>query len=117
MAVIIREDEFYRYFDLVMELWPHQLTLDVGSQDAFSTLSESCLKSTFMRIHADLYANVEDWDLQVGSAITKAIYKFLCLKSDAKFGTKLSRDCIDKKAVMNIMDQYPAWSVVREKAY
>ena len=40
-----------------------------------------------MRIHADLYANVEDWDLQVGAAITKAIYKFLCLKSDANFGT------------------------------
>ena len=74
-------------FGLLGGLQPHQLTLDVGSQGAFNTLSESCLKSTFMRIHADLYANVEDWDLQVGAAITKAIYKFLCLKSDANFGT------------------------------
>ena len=113
MTAIIREDEFYRYFDLVINLWPSELTLDAGGSDTLSVLDSSWLKTTYLAIRAELYENVEDWDLQVGTSLPSAIYKFLCIKSEGQFGTMLSRDSVDKTAVMDIMDQYQTWSVLR----
>lgn len=115
MAAVIREDEFYRYFDLVIEFWPNQLTLDSAGKSTLKVLDGSWLQKTYLAVRRELRANVEDWDLQVSTAVTAAIYKFLCIKSQANFGVVLSRDCIDKAAVMEIMDQYQTWSVLRKE--
>lgn len=113
MTAIIREDEFSRYFDLIINLWPSELMLDVVDSRAISRSDNSWLQGTYMAIRAELNGNVEDWDLQVSCTITAAIYKFLCLKSENEFGTKVPRNCIDKIAVMNLIDQYKTWAVLR----
>lgn len=113
MTTVIREDDLSRYFDLVIGLWPAQLTLDSAGKSTQRVLDGSWLQKTYLAVRRELRANVEDWDLQVSTAVTAAIYKLLCIKSQANFGAVLSRDCIDKAAVMEIMDQYHAWSVLR----
>jgi hypothetical protein len=117
MTAIIKEDEFSRYFDLVIDLWPSQLTLDAMDRDAQQRPDGSWLHRTYLAIRTELYENVEDWDLQVGVSLTSAIYEFLCIKSEGQFGVTLSREFIDKTAVMDIMDQYPTWSVLRRESY
>ena len=51
----------------------------------------------------------------MSTALTSAIYRFLCIQSEAKEQATLSRDCIDEAAVMDIMDQYRTWSVLRKE--
>ena len=113
MTTVIREDDLSRYFDLVIGLWPAQLTLDSAGKSTQRVLDGSWLQKTYLAVRRELRANVEDWDLQVSSTITAAIYKFLCLKSETEFGTKVPRNCIDKIAVMNLVDQYKMWAVLR----
>jgi hypothetical protein len=113
MTAVIREDEFSRFFDLIIDLWPSELTLDIVDSNSISRSDDSWLQGTYMAVRAELNGNVEDWDLQVSSTITAAIYKFLCLKSETEFGTKVPRNCIDKIAVMNLVDQYKMWAVLR----
>ena len=115
MTAIIREDEFSRYFDLVIELWPKQLRLNIEDSEADGASGLSWLQRTYLAIRTELYENVEDWDLQVSTALTSAIYRFLCIQSEAQEQATLSRDCIDKAAVMDIMDQYRTWSVLRKE--
>jgi len=115
MAVVIREDEFSRYFDLVIELWPKQLRLNIENRETDGASGLSWLQRTYLAIRTELYENVEDWDLQVGTALTSAIYRFLCIQSEAQEQATLSRDCIDKAAVMDIMDTYRTWSVLRKE--
>lgn len=115
MTTVIREDEFSRYFNRVIGLWPSQLTLDSAGKSTVQILDGSSLQKTYLAIRAELRANVEDWDLQISTAITAAIYKFLCIKSESRFGAKLARDCVDKAAVLDIMDQYQTWSVLRKE--
>ena len=115
MTTVIREDELSRYFDLVIDLWPTQLTLDSADKSTLRVLDGSCLQKTYLAVRRELRANVEDWDLQVSTALTAAIYKFLRIKSQTHFSVVLSRDCIDKAAVMDIMDQYQTWSVLRKE--
>ena len=116
MTTVIREDEFSHYYDRVIGLWPTQLTLDSAGKSVLQVLDGSWLQKTYLAIRAELRANVEDWDLQVSTAITAAIYKFLCIKSEDRLGAKLLRDCVDKAAVMDIMDQYQTWTVLRKEA-
>ena len=113
MTTIIREDEFSRYFDLIVDLWPSELTLDIADSTAINSPDNSWLQGAYMAVRAELNGNVEDCDLQVSSTITAAIYKFLCLKSEIEFGTKVPRSCIDKAAVIYIVDQYEMWAVLR----
>jgi len=113
MATVIREDELSRYFDLVIDLWPAQLTLDSAGKSTLRVLDGSWLQNTYLTVSRELRANVEDWDLQVSTVLTAAIYKFLRIKSQTEFGAVLSRDCIDKAAVIEIIDQYQTWSVLR----
>ena len=116
MTLFIKEDELSRYFDLVIDLWPSQLTLDDLDIDARKLPDGSWLKRTYLAIRTELHENVEDWDLQVSNALTSAIYQFLCTKSEDQLETTLSRDCIDKAAVMDIMGQFQTWLVLRKES-
>ena len=115
MDTVIGEEEFSRYFDLAISLWPSQLTLDSAANSAADILDDSWLQNTYLAIRAELCGAVEDWDLQVSSAITAGIYKYLCDKAEHLMGVKVSRECVDKYAVMDIVDHYENWKVLRKE--
>lgn len=107
---VIREDQFQQCFDLVMSLWPKDRSVQVdggGKANAKASLQSSAL---YLDIYYEVLKHMEDMDCRLVHIVQYGVFQ--AVQSMSNSTGVVTRDCVDKARVRDVLNQSRAWRVV-----
>jgi hypothetical protein len=105
----IREDQFEQCFDLVMSLWPKDRSIRVngdGKANSKDSLQSSAL---YLDIYYEVLNHMEDMDCRLVHIVQYGVFQ--AVQSMSNSSGVVTRDCVDKERVRDVLNQSRAWRV------
>ena len=105
----IREDQFEQCFDLVMSLWPKDRSIRVngdGKANSKDSLQSSAL---YLDIYYEVLNHMEDMDCRLVHIVQYGVFQ--AVQSMINSSGVVTRDCVDKERVRDVLNQSRAWRV------
>jgi len=109
---IIREDQFEKCFDMVMSLWPSDCRIGLENSIEMGEKGYRECDSLYFDICNEVLDHMEDGDLRLLQLVQNGVFEVvtsICRTTSVK---SVSRDCIDKQEVREVLNQSPRCQVV-----
>ena len=112
MVNIIREDQFERCFEMVMSLWPQDCRVGLQESKYVAELGYRESYSLYLDIQQEVMDHMEDGDRRFLQGVQYGVFEVVSILCRTTSVKSVSRDCIDKQEVREVLNQSPRWQVV-----
>ena len=116
MVTIIQNDKFEQCFEMVMSLWPQECKVRVNDIADTNEMVSRDSSSLYLDIYLDIYNEVlhhmEDEDRQLLHRVQHGVFEVVSTLCHTTSVKSVSRDCIVKQEVREVLNQSPHWQVV-----